>query len=188
MQEKTVTIYPIPKDQISTVLKANNIRINEYAKAYMNHSAFQTEEMRSQITLVLCSLQELGLKNGAVYADIFSRASELGLYPCQPSTGLFLRLSYLNQAQSRNSILSGTHHSPDSAVTVLSEFLEEDDNFPKGLYLRNVDGILWLRGYICDKAYKWSFEDVFAFEKIFSSYLISDRLYASEMSPVLTLL
>ena len=165
MQEKTVAVYPIPKDQITTVLETNAIHINEYAKVYMDHSAFQTEEVRPQVTVMLCSLQELGLKNGAVYADIFSRAGELGLYPCQPSTGLFLRLSYLNQAQSRDSVLSGAHYSPDSAVTVLSEFLEEDDGFPKGLYLRNVDGTLWLRGYVCDQAYKWSPEDIFALEK-----------------------
>ena len=165
MHEMTVTTYPILKSKILTVLKTNNICVNEYAKAYMSHTRFQTEGVRSNITVVLCSLQELGLKNGAVYADIFSRAIELGLSPCQPSTGLFLRLSYLNQVQSKDNVLSGTHHSPDSAVTVLSEFLEKDDNFPKGLYLRNVDGILWLRGYICDETYNWSSEDVFAFEK-----------------------
>ena len=165
MQEIPVTAWPIPKSKILTVLKANHIRVNEYAKAYMNHSRFQTEGVRSHMMVVLCSLQELGLENGAVYADIFSRALELGLSPCQPSTGLFLRLSYLNQEQSKNSILSGTHHAPDRAVTVLSECFEKDDNFPKGLYLRNVDGILWLRGYICDEAYHWSSEDVFAFEK-----------------------
>lgn len=165
MHEIAVTTWAIPKSKILTVLKSNNIYINKYAKTYMNHSRFQTEGVRSYITVVLCSLKELGLKNGAVYADIFSRAIELGLYPCQPSTGLFLRLSYLNQAPSKDSILSGTHRSPDSAVTVLSDFLEKDNNFPKGLYLRNVDGILWLRGYICDETYNWSLEDVFAFEK-----------------------
>ena len=165
MQEIAVTTWPIPKSRILKVLKTNDVCINEYAKTYMNHSRFQTEGVPSHITVVLCSLRELGLENGAVYADIFSKAIELGLYPCQPSTGLFLRLSYLNQAQSKDSILSGTHHSPDSAVTVLSEFFEKDDNFPKGLYLRNVDGTLWLRGYVCDETYTWSSEDVFVFEK-----------------------
>ena len=166
MQEITVTTWPIPKSRILKVLKTNDIRINEYAKTYMNHPDFQTEGTQSSITVVLCALKELGLKNGAVYTDIFSVAAESGLYPCRPGTGLFLRLAYLNQVQSENSVLSGTHHAPDSAVTVLSEFLEKDsDDFPKGLYLRNVDGTLWLRGYICDKTYRWSSEDVFAFEE-----------------------
>ena len=165
MLEITVTRYPIPKCEIPAVLKTNNICVNEYAKAYMNHPCFQTVDTCSQVTVALCSLHELGLDNCAVFADIFSRAASFGLYPCQPNTGLFLRLSYLNQPQSRDSVLSGTHHSPDRAVTVLSELLESDDDFPKGLYLRNVDGTLWLRGYICDEAYGWSADDVFAFEK-----------------------
>ena len=169
MHEITVATWPIPKSKILSVLKENNICINEYAKAYMNHPHFKTDGARSHITVVLCSLEELGLENGAVYADIFSRAIELGLYPCQPSTGLFLRLSYLDQAQSKDSVLSGKHRSPDSAVTVLSDFLEKDDSFPKGLYLRNVDGILWLRGYVCDETYNWSMEDVFAFEKKYNT-------------------
>lgn len=165
MHEITVTAWPIPHRQVLTVLKENNIYTNEYAKTYMNHARFQTEEVRSRMTVVLCSLEELGFKRDAAFADIISRARALRLYPCQPSTGLYLRLSYLNQAQSKDSVLSGTHRSPDSAVTVMSEFLERDDDFPKGLYLRNVEGKLWLRGYICDENYLWSLQDVFAFEK-----------------------
>ena len=166
MLKMTVPTRNIPKSEIPTVLQENNIRINEYAKTYMDHPDFQTEGTQSNITVVLCALKELGLEKGAVYADIFSVAAETGLYPCRPSIGLFLRLAYLDQVQSENSVLSGTHHAPDSAVTVFSEFLEKDnDDFPKGLYLRNVDGTLWLRGYICDKTYRWSSENVFAFEE-----------------------
>ncbi len=65
----------------------------------------------------------------------------------------------------RNSVLSGTHEAPDRAVTVLSEILEENDTFPKGLYLRNVDGVLWLRGYTCDAEYRFPADTLFAFEK-----------------------
>ena len=165
MHEIRCNKYPIPKNRIPSVLKVNNICVNEYAEAYMNHPRFQTDKVCSPVTVVLCSLRELGFENGAVYADIFARADELGLQPCHPDTGLFLRLSYADQAQSKDSVLSGTHRAPDSAVTVLSECLEEDDDFPKGLYLRNVGGTLWLRGYICDDAYIWAPEDVFAFEK-----------------------
>jgi hypothetical protein len=47
---------------------------------------------------------------------------------------------------------------------VLSEIIEQDDAFPKGLYLRNADGNLWLRGYICDDAYRFPGDAMFAFE------------------------
>ena len=165
MYERTVTPFPIPKDEIPAVLRKNHIHVNEYANLYMRHTAFQTEGAQPPIRVALCSLRELGLENGGQYAEIFAKVAERGLSPCRPSTGLFLRLAYSEQVESRNSVLSGTHHAPEGAVTVLSEFLEKDDNFPKGLYLRNVDGTLWLRGYLCDETYHWSPEDVFALEK-----------------------
>lgn len=61
-------------------------------------------------------------------------------------------------------VLSGTHSSPDQAVTVLAELLEGDDSFPKGLYLHKVDGNLWLRGYVCDSAYRFPGDALFALE------------------------
>lgn len=164
-REITITPFPISKTGLPAVLESHHISVNEYAGIYMRHPAFQTEEAQPPFKVVLCALRELGLKNGGRYADIFTKAGERGLSPCRPCTGLFLRLSYPEQAQSRNSVLSGTHRAPEGAVTVLSEFLEKDDSFPKGLYLRNVDGTLWLRGYLCDETYHWSPEDVFAFEK-----------------------
>lgn len=165
MLEITVPVYPIEKSILLRLLEAKNIRVNEYAGVYMDHSGFRTEGPREQAPVVLCSLRELGLAGGAVFAEIFSRASELGLFPCRPWMGLYLRLAYTGQPRSRNGLLSGAHCSPDGAVTVLSEFLEKDGAFPKGLYLRNVDGVLWLRGYVCGEDYRWLPEDVFALEK-----------------------
>ncbi len=164
MTEIKCNIFPIPKDRVSDILHADHISVNEYAKVYMEHPRFRTDVTRTQVTVELCSLRSMGFEYGAVFSDIFSRAEKLGLRPCEPNIGLFLRLAYTDQEQSKSCVLSGTHSAPDGAVTVLSEFLEEDDNFPKGLYLRNVGGTLWLRGYICEKAHVWSPEDIFAFE------------------------
>ena len=91
-----------------------------------------------------------------------------GCRPCPENTGLFLRLAWKSQPQSRSSVLSGTHRSPEQSVVVLSEEMERDDAFPKGLYLRNADGILWLHGYAYDPAYRFSGADLFAIEKISS--------------------
>lgn len=70
----------------------------------------------------------------------------------------------MNSDLKEHGVLSGTHSSPDGAVTVLSELLEGDDAFPKGLYLRKVDGNLWLRGYVCDSAYRFPGDALFALE------------------------
>ena len=52
---------------------------------------------------------------------------------------------------------------PQGAVTVASPVADPDPGQPKGYYLRNVGGQLWLRGYICDDEYIWQPADQFAF-------------------------
>ena len=111
-------------------------------------------------------MEELGLVNGASLDELLLllHLQATQFIPCPPDTGFFLRLAWTDQPRSQNSILTGTHSSPNLAVTVLSEMLERDDTFPKGLYLRNVDGKLWLRGYVCDSAYRFPGDALFALE------------------------
>jgi len=161
----TLKAEPFSKAQIGKKLEEHSIFINRYASEFFAHPAFSTEHTH-EMTIAVASLREIGLENGATLNEIFQQTETLGFKPCPTNTGLFLRLIWKEQPQSRNSILSGTHHSPDRAVTVLSEIIEMDDSFPKGLYLRNVDGRLWLRGYVCDSSYRFSSDDLFAFEKV----------------------
>ena len=154
---------PFAKELISKRLEESGIHINRYAEILFSHGGFSTEGGYAG-TIAIASLSEIGLEDGAALPEIFARIAELGFKPCGASAGLFLRLAWAEQAQSKNSVLSGTHSAPDGAVTVLSEILENDNSFPKGLYLRNVEGRLWLRGYVCDDEYRFSGDDVFAFE------------------------
>ena len=151
-------------DQIIRMLEENHILMNDYARLYIAHPRFFSRQSE-KVSVVIASLQETGLETGATLNEIFRHIQTIGLKPCSPETGAFLRLQWKEQPQSRNSVLSGTHSAPDSAVTVLSELLEEDDAFPKGLYLRNVDGSLWLRGYICDSTYRFPEDALFAFQE-----------------------
>ena len=163
MKKIVLKIEHFPLEQIFDVLTEHGILINHYAEEFFAHPRFSIE--RSKETIVtIASLQEIGLENGATLREIFTHISKTGLKACHVSTGLFLRLAWTDQPQSHNSTLSGTHSSPDQAVTVLSEIIEQDDDFPKGLYLRNVDGNLWLRGYICDDSYRFPGDAFFAFE------------------------
>jgi len=53
-----------------------------------------------------------------------------------------------------------------SAVTFLtigSASLELDAEYPKGFYLRVIDGRPWLRGYRCDDEYVWGAGDRLVF-------------------------
>ena len=156
---------PFPKNQIPRKLEEHNIFVNQYAEEFFAHPTFSTEHT-GEMTIAVAALREIGLENGATLKEIFRHIEKRYLKPCPANTGLFLRIAWKNQPESQNSILSGTHDSPEKAVVVLSEIMEKDDAFPKGLYLRNVDGRLWLRGYVCDSEYRFSGNDLFAFEKI----------------------
>ena len=164
MEFITLKRNPFPKNRISHKLVEHDILINRYAEVFLANPAFSTENTR-EMTIAIASLREIGLENGGTLNEIFRQIEKSGFKPCPINTGLFLRFAWKNQPQSQNSVLSGTHGSPDQAVVVLSEPIETEDAFPKGLYLRNVDGRLWLRGYVCDSAYRFSGDDLFAFEK-----------------------
>ncbi len=154
---------PLPADQILHRLEEHGIQINHYAEQYISHPRFSAGQP-GEMTAAVTSLEELGLENGASLDELFRYIRKTPFSPCPPDTGFFLRLAWTDQPQSGNSILTGTHRSPDQAVTVLSEIIEQDDAFPKGLYLRKVDGNLWLRGYVCDFTYRFPGNALFAFE------------------------
>ena len=154
---------PVTAEQSLQTLKERGILTNHYAEMYISHPCFSAGGSE-EITVAIASLEEFGLVNGASLDELFVHIRATQFVPCPPDTGFFLRLTWTDQPQSRNSILTGTHSSPNLAVTVLSEMIERDDTFPRGLYLRNVDGNLWLRGYVCDSAYRFPGDALFALE------------------------
>ena len=154
---------PMTAEQGILTLKERGILTNRYAETYILHPCFSAGGS-GEMTAVIVSLEELGLELGASLDELFRHIEGTQFAPCPPDPGLFLRLAWTEQRQSRNSILSGMHSLPDQAVTVLSEILEKDDAFPKGLYLRKVDGKLWLRGYVCDSVYRFPNDALFALE------------------------
>ena len=160
-----VPVFPVKKDAILSLLEENGIRVNEYAKAAcFGHPNFSCSSVSGPVPVVIASLSELGCKDGATLPVILQRIPSSGFRLCRPELGLFLRLFWKDQPESRDAVLTGRHRAPDRAVTVLSEPFEADDVFPKGLYLRNVGGALWLRGYVCDALHVWSPDDLFALE------------------------
>jgi hypothetical protein len=68
----------------------------------------------------------------------------------------------MDQANAPNSVLSAGR-GPAGALHVASEPVSEDVEYPKGFYLRVVDGQAWLRGYRCDNTYVWAPDQWLAF-------------------------
>ncbi|MCR5795213.1 MAG: hypothetical protein K6G61_07735 [Solobacterium sp.] len=162
MKQITLHPEPFPKDRLQEKLDEYGIQTNRYAGVFFSHPGFVTEQTQP-VTVMIASLRETGLENGASLPEISAHISGMCLEPCPAETGLFLRFAWKDQPASASSVLSGTHEAPDGAVTVFSEPLEEGDDFPKGLYLRNVGGDLWLRGYVCGDDYRFPSDALFAF-------------------------
>ncbi len=161
MRRISIERVSMTAEQSLQTLKKQGILTNSYAEKYISHPCFAATEP-GEMTAAIISLKELGLDGGASLNELFKYIKGTQFSPCPPDTAFFLRLAWTDQPQSQNSVLTGKHSSPDQAVTVLSELLERDDSFPKGLYLRNVDGNLWLRGYVCDSSYRFPDDALFA--------------------------
>lgn len=140
----------------------HDILLNEYAEMLLDHAVFDRRD-DEEIDIIECSVGDLGLNESAPLVDVFTAADEQGLTLCPPDTGPYLRLAMTSQANAPDSILSAGR-SPAGSIKVASAPLSDDMAFPKGFYLRVVDGQQWLRGYRCDDEYLFSPEDRFAFQ------------------------
>lgn len=147
--------------ELREALDARGVLLNVHAETLLGHEAFDARA-QEQISVVERSVAELDLTD-ATLPEIFTAARRHGLALCPPDTGPYLRLALASQQNAPDSVMS-TGRSPTAALTVASEPLSDDVEFPKGFYLRVVDGQHWLRGYRCDDEHRFSADDRFAFQ------------------------
>lgn len=142
-------------------LRLAGVLLNPHADALLAHAVFD-EPQSETVRVVDRTVAELGFASGATLPQIYATAEAQGLALCPPQTAPYLRLAWLGQAQSSDSVMSAGR-SPDSALNIASPVLSDDPDFPTGFYLRVVDGQPWLRGYRCDDLYVFAPEVRFAF-------------------------
>jgi hypothetical protein len=135
--------------------------LNAYAEVLLGHPAFDLRDAE-EVVIVERTVGDLGLLAGATLPEVFSAARARGLDLAPPDTAPYLRLAMPSQADAPDSVLSAGR-SPSGAVKVASAPLSDDATFPKGFYLRVVDGTQWLRGFRCDDEYRFAPDDTFAF-------------------------
>ncbi|UJL47108.1 helicase [Virgibacillus sp. NKC19-16] len=161
---RTVEVDGLTKSQLINKLKQQSILMNEFGKMLFADNKFTTSISKYTLKTVELAVQDLGLLDGGTITQIFSRANQLGLELCPLELAPYLRLRYLDQPEGElNSYQQ--HQAPYGSITVASKILTEDDKFPKGFYLRCIDGVLWLRGYVCDERHVWEPSDHFIFVK-----------------------
>lgn len=110
------------------------------------------------VHLFECSLAGLGLAHGGTLPQLRQAVLAAGLTPCPPAVAPLLRLCTLDQVNSTDSVLRHGRV-PDGSVHVLSPSLGEDPSVHRGFHLRVVEGVPWLRGFMCDDLHMFGADD-----------------------------
>lgn len=160
---RTIEVGGLTKLQLIQKLQQHSIMMNEYGKRLISSDKFTTSDTKQSLNTVELTVRDLGFPEGENTARIFKRASELDLGLCPLELGPYLRLEYLDQSESLLENPSQQNQAPSGSITIASEIISEDDYFPKGFYLRKINGVLWLRGYIADSLHVWNPDDHFVF-------------------------
>lgn len=162
---RTVVAGGLTKSQLIEKMHHQSIFINELGERILADDRFTTSDIKYSLNTVEITVEGLGFPDGATILEIFKRASNLGLELCPLELGPHLRLEYLDQPEGYTGNISQQNQAPSGSVTIASEVISEDDHFPKGFYLRKINGMLWLRGYIADSLHVWNATDHFIFCK-----------------------
>jgi hypothetical protein len=147
---KSISIGSTPKEALISQLENAGIKFNTYANKIFDLPEFDSQNLPANMKLVKVSFVDIGLSSPKNFAEIVKRAESQGLNLCPLPVGAYLRLKYLEQPK-------GPY------LTVASKKPKEDPNFPNGLYLRNFENSLWLRGYRASDDYLWPVESEFIF-------------------------
>lgn len=158
-----VTIGGLSRDDLRDELSSRGILLNRHAETLLAGSAFNGAAAPQRISVVERTLADLDLSRGAPLSQVFARAEGQGLRLCPLITGPYLRLAMTEQQSARDTLMS-SGRAPSGSITVASRPEQDDDEYPKGFYLRVVGSRAWLRGYTCDDEHLWSPQDRFAFQ------------------------
>lgn len=160
---RKIEVGGLTKTQLTHRLQQHSILINKFGETLLRDERFTTSETKYSLKTVELSVKDLGFPKGATMSQIFRQAGELGLNLCPLELGPYLRLTYFDQPESDKKRDSQKGDAPSGSITIASEIVSVDDEFPKGFYLRNIKGELWLRGYIADDLHVWNPKDRFIF-------------------------
>jgi hypothetical protein len=147
---RMVEIGGLTKLQILQKLKKHSVLLNKYAEKLFADDKFTVLGRIYSVKTVELKVRDLGFSEGATIPQLYKKANQLDLKLCPLELGPYLRLKYLDQPEGYLGKPSWKNRSPYGAIKVATEILSDDVNFPKGFYLRKIEGVLWLRGYIAD--------------------------------------
>ncbi len=156
-----VIVGGLSREDLFARLQECGVSLNAHAQALLAGPMF-VPRAPERVEIVALAVGELGLPDGATLPQVYAAAQALGLDLCPQDAAPYLRLAWLTQPNSTDSVLSAGR-SPQGSLKVASRPVSDDVEVPKGSYLRVVDGVPWLRGYRCDDEYRFAPGDLFAF-------------------------
>lgn len=160
---RSVRIGGAGKQELLASLQAAQVQLNPLALLLFEHTEFTTAEKVSVVETTELSVAQLGLQAGGTFEQVLEHAKLAGLLLCPLELAPHLRLQLPEQPEGSLGHPQTQKRAPPGALTVASAPLSDNDEVPKGFYLRRIDGVLWLRGYISWGGHIWSPEDVFIF-------------------------
>lgn len=147
------------KAQLLDDLARHAVQLNDAARQLFASDLFVTAPSAVSLATAELAVAELGFPDGATMPALLARAASLGLRPCPLEAAPHFRLQYLDQPDGSGATPPQPHRAPPGAITVVSEPLTDDYAFPRGFYVRRVDGAAWLRGYWSGPEHHWDPED-----------------------------
>ena len=160
---REVAIGRVSKSHLLTQLAAAGVELNAAAQALFASELFTVLETTRSVSTVELSVGQLGFLEGATQPQLFEQALSLGLRLAPIELGPHLRLQCLDQSEGFWGHQVTEHRAPPGSIQIASAPLSEDDQFPKGFYLRRIKGVLWLRGYWSDLLHIYQPLDRFVF-------------------------
>lgn len=139
----------LTKSELRAEFSKHSILLNAQGETLFDGLAEAVKAPVYQETIEL-TVQQLGFSKGTTSAELFARATELGLSLCPLELAPYLRLQYLDQRAGH-------------WIIVASALQSDRDDLPTGFYLRRLEDGLWLRGYTADPEHVWDPEDHFVF-------------------------
>jgi hypothetical protein len=156
---RVVYVGGASKQQLLARLEEAGVGLNEAARILFSSEKFTTLSTRQPLATVEVTVRDFGFTQGATFQELCNQAAALGL--CLPPLELapHLRLQYQDQPEGYWGHPLTAHRAPPGSIMVASAPLSADDEFPKGFYLRRIQGTLWLRGYWTSADNRWDPDD-----------------------------
>jgi len=160
---ESVRIGGTDKSTLVSKLLCQDVQINEAAATLLESDVLSTAPEPSILSVTVLTPKDFGLDEGGTIDEIYNAAILRGLALCPLELALQMRLQYHDQPEGSEGRPETHGEAPPGSLTIASEWPDAGDDFPRGFYLRKINGKLSLRGFRAARNHRWNAGDHFVF-------------------------